>query len=637
MARRSRRCAPRSKPKAFRSNDRTCFGWYNGAMNASVATTLQSALDLIRQGQAAMAEPLLAPLLQANPREPVALHLLGAVRAQQDRMTEAEALWRRSLEAKPDQLHVEFQLGQLLASNGRYDEAVALLRSVASARPDNMEAHVALARALAGLGDFAGAEGAYRRALTLDPQSPAAISGLGAVLNDLGRPGEAETVLRGAARDEGAVWRALIAHNLGVALEKQGRLPEALAQFDLALAHAPDHPRTQRNRAKTLERLGRHEEAVESYRRSLARDPTNAHAHEELNALLYRMGQDAAFLTSYDEALRRAPQAGALLLHKGAFLMRTERFAEARDCFAQAAAMAPDAAGPQAGLAAAYAGLGRTDLAIAANEKSLALRPNDAETKINLASTLIEAGDAKRALRLTDDVLALLPLDQGALAVREVALRACNDARAERLADYERHVRVFDLDPPAGFSSMEAFNIALNARLDALHTDRREHFDQTLRRGTQTNEPLFAGDDDLVRALRGRIEQAIAAYIAALAAEDADHPLAARRTGGFKFAGSWSSRLHDGGFHTNHIHPRGWISSCYYVEAPDAVADESARQGWIKFGEPCFKTTLGEPIRRAVKPAPGRLVLFPSYMWHGTIPFRAARARTTIAFDAVPA
>ena len=34
--------------------------------------------------------------------------------------------------------------------------------------------------------------------------------------------------------------------------------------------------------------------------------------------------------------------------------------------------------------------------------------------------------------------------------------------------------------------------------------------------------------------------------------------------------------------------------------------------------------------------APGRLVLFPSYMWHGTIPFHDAQPRTTIAFDVVP-
>jgi hypothetical protein len=70
------------------------------------------------------------------------------------------------------------------------------------------------------------------------------------------------------------------------------------------------------------------------------------------------------------------------------------------------------------------------------------------------------------------------------------------------------------------------------------------------------------------------------------------------------------------------------------VAVPDAALDTSSRQGWIKFGEPSFP--MRDTLRRAVQPVPGRLVLFPSYMWHGTIPFHAATARTTIAFDAIP-
>jgi hypothetical protein len=37
-----------------------------------------------------------------------------------------------------------------------------------------------------------------------------------------------------------------------------------------------------------------------------------------------------------------------------------------------------------------------------------------------------------------------------------------------------------------------------------------------------------------------------------------------------------------------------------------------------------------------VQPRPGRLVLFPSYLWHGTTPLECAEPRLTIAFDAVP-
>jgi len=66
------------------------------------------------------------------------------------------------------------------------------------------------------------------------------------------------------------------------------------------------------------------------------------------------------------------------------------------------------------------------------------------------------------------------------------------------------------------------------------------------------------------------------------------------------------------------------------------VEDASARQGWIKFGEPGLDVPLKDAVRRAIQPRPGRLVLFPSYMWHCTIPFHDAQPRMTIAFDVVP-
>src|SRR6185437_3112069 len=119
---------------------------------------------------------------------------------------------------------------------------------------------------------------------------------------------------------------------------------------------------------------------------------------------------------------------GALLLQKAGFLIDAERFAEARDCFAQLATMAPHSAGPQNGLAVAYAGLGQLDASIAAYEKSLGL----------------QADEARRALSLTEDAVARMTLDQTALAVHALTLRANSDPRAERLADYERHIQILD-------------------------------------------------------------------------------------------------------------------------------------------------------------------------------------------------
>jgi hypothetical protein len=83
------------------------------------------------------------------------------------------------------------------------------------------------------------------------------------------------------------------------------------------------------------------------------------------------------------------------------------------------------------------------------------------------------------------------------------------------------------------------------------------------------------------------------------------------------------------------VHPEGWISSAYYVAVPREVAGANDHRGWIQFGEPRWPTP-GVTAERFVEPKPGRLVLFPSCMWHGTVPFHEGEERLTIAFDAVP-
>ena len=78
------------------------------------------------------------------------------------------------------------------------------------------------------------------------------------------------------------------------------------------------------------------------------------------------------------------------------------------------------------------------------------------------------------------------------------------------------------------------------------------------------------------------------------------------------------------------------MSSVYYVDVPAEVADEQAMSGWLKFGEPRYPSPIMKP-ERYLQPRAGRLVLFPSYFWHGTNPIHGSQPRTTIAFDALPA
>jgi ectoine hydroxylase-related dioxygenase (phytanoyl-CoA dioxygenase family) len=98
------------------------------------------------------------------------------------------------------------------------------------------------------------------------------------------------------------------------------------------------------------------------------------------------------------------------------------------------------------------------------------------------------------------------------------------------------------------------------------------------------------------------------------------------------FAGSWSVRLSGKGYHSSHTHVLGWISSAFYVALPDAPGD--APSGFLALGAPPPELDLGLAPYRHVEPRPGRLVLFPSYLWHATEQFQSGE-RITMAFDAM--
>ena len=112
-------------------------------------------------------------------------------------------------------------------------------------------------------------------------------------------------------------------------------------------------------------------------------------------------------------------------------------------------------------------------------------------------------------------------------------------------------------------------------------------------------------------------------------------PCSARRAP-IRFAGSWSVRLTGEGFHVNHVHPAGWISSAFYVALPEAAmgGDGPCRLALDRRG--AAELGLDLPPIRLIEPKPGRLVLFPSTMWHGTRPF-ATGERLTVAFDVATA
>jgi tetratricopeptide (TPR) repeat protein len=597
--------------------------------NPDLLQALATASQALRMGDTGTADRALTPLLdQADPR---LLHLAGVVRIHQQRHAEAADLFGRARAADPREALLAFSHGTALRWLQRPAEAAQAFKAAIALKPDYGEAYFEAVNTLQEMGELAQAESLVRQWLRVMPENIRARLALGDVLLAAKRPAEAESPLREALEHTTAApeARGILHQRLGLSLRRQNKNEEALAQYEKSAALDPQ-PMSDAIQVEILQDLKRYDEAVQISQRLVAHDPENPQWHKFHNDLMYRLGHED-YLKSYD----RAPRTAELLLSKAYFLTHQKRGEEAHDAYSAALALAPDNKAAAAGIGNALNLMKRHDEALKVFESVMAKYGEDPDLLSCAAEGAILLGDAERAATLCEKSLALAPHDQIALAILGTAWRMQGDARDEALNGYDSLIKIYDLDPPEGFSDMESFNAELNAWLDRVHPATGEYLEQSLRNGSQTPDKLFGAGHDLVERIQRRIREAIHRYIADMKPDD-KHPLLSRRAGGFDYTGSWSSRLRDCGFHTNHIHPEGWISSCYYVALPRAVEDTKGKQGWIKFGEPALDVPLKDPIRRAIQPKAGRLVLFPSYMWHGTVPFRDSQPRTTIAFDAVP-
>jgi tetratricopeptide (TPR) repeat protein len=209
--------------------------------------------------------------------------------------------------------------------------------------------------------------------------------------------------------------------------------------------------------------------------------------------------------------------------------------------------------------------------------------------------------------------------------------RLLGDDRAGWLDGDPPYAHVIDL-------GIDAADLAQLADvLRGLHTAQAAILGQSVRGGTQTSLPLFSNINPHIQALRAKILTAVRAYVDALPAFDADHPLLGAPRASITCAGSWSVRLSgashkDGGHHVAHTHSHGWISSALYIVVPDEANDPVAQSGWLQLGASPPELGLNLASYQYVQPKPGRLVLFPSTLWHGTTPFDIGE-RLTVAFD----
>ncbi len=461
----------------------------------------------------------------------------------------------------------------------------------------SLKSLTARAKELKTSGRYKDAIALYAQAAKAYPESAVAEHNWAGALGDIGRPGEAEKHIRRA-------------------FAKGGNAPQSWSVF-----------------ARALLAQGKLEEAHTAYVRCVELNPMMLDAQYELAQLIWMTSADyQAAVAPLDEAIRRHGGAAGLYATKARVMMYTTTPENTLEFVNNSLLRWPnDTILMTVGIEMATTA-GDVDTALAMSEQLLSLQPQSYSVQVMRIHALLAAGRVEEALPTLELACAANPDNQEAIGLLAVAYRLVGDSRYAELYDYEQLVRPYRLTAPKGWDSLDAYLADLADALRARHVFKTHPFSNSGEHGSMISL-LLDTDAAATQAFPEAIAPALQEHLEHLGS--GDDPLRSRNTGRWSIDGIWSYLLSPEGFHHDHVHPNGWLSSACYIELPDRV-EAGDKEGWIKFGEPGPATRPKLGYEHAVKPEPGLLVLFPSYMWHGTIPFGGDEPRLTVALDIVP-
>jgi tetratricopeptide (TPR) repeat protein len=574
----------------------------------------------------------LLDLVKLAPRQPAVWQMLGLVHCLCGEDEAGEQAYLNALQLSPNDSQTLNNLAILYRKLGRFEESRDCYQRAVSVRPEFAEAWCNLGLLNKQLEEWHDAEAALRKALQIDPSNLKALVALGAALKELQRFEEAIEVLERVVQADPGHLQAL--HNLGVACKMAGRWDQAVMHLTRAAERAPEHPSVWHNLGSSLRLAGKTEQAEQALKKAIALEPGNLEHHHWLSELLWTQGRDD-FLDSWYQARQADPGNVELRRQLGTHLMYAGRLDEAEQEFREALQFDPERVDVRHLLGSVLHEQERFDDALAEHETALAGSPGNITILDGLGHVLLGMGDAQRGLEIYDQLLAHQPGSMAWWAMKATALRMTGSEEYDWLYDSDRLLLVTEIEVPAGFGDHAEFNQALLHELERYHYDVRHPLHQSVKGGTQTADHLFHIDEPHIQLLKRALESRIHEFLAGLRPDPA-HPVLAGITPGFEFIGAWSIRNPAGGFHLNHHHDEGWFSGPYYVNLPAvSLADDAEHPGWVNFGQPGFKMREPLPPDRFVLPKEGVMVLFPSYFWHGTVPFESSEYRVTVAHDIV--
>jgi tetratricopeptide (TPR) repeat protein len=496
----------------------------------------------------------------------------------------ALAQYGNAINANPNFHDARLNRAISLQKLGRYDEARADFEILVSLSPGVSRFWSAKAAMEIDCGDWDTAKANFGQALKIDPKNIVALAGLGKIALETGE------------EQSSAYYQA--AHDLNT-----GNL-----SLVIGLAHAKSQ--------------NGDPGAADILKPYLARFPAWTEGHEVYAHIQYEQADNADSASLFDAAVTDNPNNDDLRLSLCRTMAGQDKYAEALTILSNRPNSLPDSL-PVSSMAVSLAlAMGDDNLA----HNLIAKLPEDDDTSCLRARLHLKRKEIGQAEHVLAKLRQKEPHNIAAWAYSDIGWRISGDERHHWLHGQSSLFNEQMLE----LSVTELHEISEYLRL--LHVSSSAPIGQSLRGGTQTRGRLLRRSHPAISKLKSAIEIAVQKHWDDMPDMDPKHPLLLHRRKRPTIDGSWSVRLTGQGFHINHFHPLGVLSSACYIVVPDECADAVHKPGWLELGRAPAELGIDLEALVSIQPAPGKIVLFPSTLFHGTRKFGNGE-RLSVAFD----
>lgn len=491
---------------------------------------------------------------------------------------------------QPNQQQVQ-QLIQLL-NNGELASAEQMAKQMIQQHAGVFILHHILALALDGQGKYEASVNSYQQAIKLQPNMPDLYYNLGTAYSRLNQFSEAEDAFQKAIKQNPSFFEAY--GNLGTIYQRLGNLDAAITSYQAGLKINSQDARGHFNLGTALRDKGDLTAAIASYQQAIKLFPNYTDAYNNLGETLRDHGDMDAAVKNYQAALSRNPEHPNANYNMGEFLYLAKQYTEA-----------------------------------AAHFDKSKLEDWEARSMVCLYKAQ-QFEDFKTRLdhhaSTSKHVSPLIATLATHYAVNFDEAMSYNFCKNGLDFVYQNSIAAIAPDSPLLTSLLH----------DIEHANIAERVQGMLNYGKQSAGNLFKRPEPSFRSLAELIMQEFSLYKSKFSGADCE--LIQSFPDQYEFTSSWYVKMRKGGHLNPHIHEIGWISGAVYLAMPETNGIEGAFEyGTHGDNYPITpnKTINDFPTAHTL-PKVGDIVLFPSSLFHRTIPFSSDEQRICIAFDLKP-